>query len=75
MIQTYKILHGMDIVGKVIFFNWPARIIPTRGHSLKLDTLIIYDLQEKYFFFFFFTARNVNKWNSLLDKCSHESKC
>ena len=62
MIQTYKILHGIDIVGKGTFLQLTGQNHPnTRGHSLKLNKPRFRISHRNKFF----NARIVNKWNSL----------
>ena len=62
MIQTYKILHGIDIVGEGTFLQLTGQNHPnTRGHSLKLNKPRFRTSHRNKFF----NARIVNKWNSL----------
>ena len=60
MIQTYKLLHGIDDINYQLLFT-RARDNRTRGHSLKLEHNFPRRDLRKYSF----STRIVNDWNSL----------
>jgi ribonuclease P/MRP protein subunit RPP40 len=63
MIQTYKLLHGIDDVDYKLLFelNTESR---TRGHSLKLK----YKAPKRDIRKFSFSVRAVGDWNSLSEE-------
>lgn len=64
MIQTYKIIHGVDIVRERNFLRIAITNHPTtKGHSQELVKHRYRTVKGNNFFY----ARIVNKWHSLSD--------
>ena len=61
LIETFKILTGLEKVDKEYFFSFSSSLGVTRGHKLKLAKPACRTDVRK----FFFTNRIISTWNSL----------